>query len=142
MGGSDLIGVSTSAAAPRASSRLSCRGIGASRPIEIKTAAAARDKTHVWHMDELAKICRHDLQLLLATPYKMVDVTYTSCQGDGAAWWSDLTSRGGEGMVVKPLDFIFKAERGWLNPPSNAVGPNICESSTGRTTPANTISAS
>jgi hypothetical protein len=24
----------------------------------------------------------------------------------GIAWWEDLTSRGGEGMVVKPLDFI------------------------------------
>src|SRR5262249_47570879 len=32
------------------------------------------DKNHVWHMDTLAKVCREDRELLLATSYKVVDV--------------------------------------------------------------------
>ena len=33
------------------------------------------DKNHIWHMDTLAKVCREDPELLLATSYKIVDVT-------------------------------------------------------------------
>ena len=32
------------------------------------------DRDHVWHMETLSKICRCDSPLLLATPYKVVDV--------------------------------------------------------------------
>src|SRR6185369_15504843 len=31
-------------------------------------------------------------------------------------WWEDLTAGGGEGMVVKPLDFIARGKRGLLQP--------------------------
>lgn len=64
------------------------------------------DRDHVWHMDTLASVCRQDDRLLLATPYKIVDVTDPDDVAAGVAWWEELTSRGGEGMVVKPLDFI------------------------------------
>ena len=37
----------------------------------------------------------------------------------GLAWWEELTSRGGEGMVVKPLDFI--PPRGQKRPIQPAV---------------------
>ncbi len=63
-------------------------------------------------MDELAKISRCDPELLLATPYKIVDVTDSASEADGIDWWTKLTERGGEGMVVKPLDFIFRGKRG------------------------------
>jgi protein phosphatase len=33
------------------------------------------DKDHVWHMTTLARLCSADAALLLATPYKVVDVT-------------------------------------------------------------------
>ncbi|HEV7128172.1 MAG TPA: polynucleotide kinase-phosphatase, partial [Ktedonobacterales bacterium] len=32
------------------------------------------------------------------------------------AWWLDLTEHGGEGMVVKPLDFISQSESGLAQP--------------------------
>ena len=64
------------------------------------------DQTHVWHMDTLAELCAQDDEMLLATPYMVVDVTDAeSCQA-GAQWWTEMTAAGGEGMVVKPLDFI------------------------------------
>src|SRR5262249_11026544 len=74
------------------------------------------DKSHVWHMETLAKLCREDAELLLATSYKVVDVTNPASHADGVAWWTELTARGGEGMVVKPLDFILRGSRGFAQP--------------------------
>jgi protein phosphatase len=74
------------------------------------------DKDHVWHMEELAKVCRYDTQLLLATPYKIVDVTDPASEAEGIDWWTKLTERGGEGMVVKPLNFIVRGKRGLAQP--------------------------
>jgi protein phosphatase len=74
------------------------------------------DKNHVWHMDMLAKVCREDPELLLATSSKVVDVTDPAEVAEGAGWWTELTGRGGEGMVVKPLDFILRGRRGLAQP--------------------------
>lgn len=74
------------------------------------------DKNHPWHMDTLAAISRADPELLLATPYTLVDVTDPVSQAAGANWWTELTGRGGEGMVVKPLDLILQGSRGLAQP--------------------------
>jgi protein phosphatase len=38
-------------------------------------------------------------------------------QTDAAtAWWTELTERGGEGMVVKPLDFVAHGKKGLVQP--------------------------
>ena len=75
-----------------------------------------QDKDHRWHMDELAKICRCDAELQFATPYQIVDVTDPASEANGIDWWTKLTERGGEGMVVKPLDFIHRGKRGLAQP--------------------------
>jgi protein phosphatase len=74
------------------------------------------DKDHVWHMENLAKICRCDPELLLATPYKIVVVTDPASEAEGIDWWTKLTERGGEGTVVKPLEFIMRGKRGLAQP--------------------------
>ncbi len=74
------------------------------------------DQDHQWHMDMLARICRADEALLLATCYKIVDVTDPESQADGIQWWQELTASGGEGMVVKPFNFIVKGQRGLVQP--------------------------
>ena len=81
------------------------------------------DKNHSWHMDTLAEFCHADEQLLLATPYKLVDVTDATSLAEGIHWWTELTSRGGEGMVVKPLDFIVKGQRRLIQPAVKCRGP-------------------
>jgi protein phosphatase len=73
-------------------------------------------KNHLWHMDTLAKVCREDPHLLLATAHQVVDVTDPASEAAGMAWWTELTQRGGEGMVVKPLDFILRGKRGLAQP--------------------------
>jgi polynucleotide kinase-phosphatase len=81
------------------------------------------DKTHVWHMDTLAAVCRADPEVLLATTYKVVDVTDPASVAEGTEWWTALTGRGGEGMVVKPLDFILRGRRGLAQPAVKCRGP-------------------
>ncbi|HEU5226647.1 MAG TPA: polynucleotide kinase-phosphatase [Ktedonobacteraceae bacterium] len=73
-------------------------------------------KDHIWHMETLAEICRADEQLLLATPYLVIDVTNAESRVQGIQWWEHLTERGGEGMVVKPLDFVARGPHGIVQP--------------------------
>lgn len=63
------------------------------------------NQNHVWHMSMIAKICAGQ-PLLIATPYQVVDVADEQSCREGIRWWEELTARGGEGMVVKPMDFI------------------------------------
>jgi protein phosphatase len=74
------------------------------------------DKDHLWHMETLAGICGAAGDLLLATRYKVVDVTDPASEREGIAWWEELTERGGEGTVVKPISFIHKSRRGLSQP--------------------------
>ena len=74
------------------------------------------DKDHVWHMTTLARLCASDPTLLLATPYKVVDLGDEASQKEGTNWWEELTASGGEGMVVKPLHFVTKTRRGLVQP--------------------------
>jgi polynucleotide kinase-phosphatase len=64
------------------------------------------DKRHDWHMSAIAEFCVADPGFLLATPYRIVDLDDDSSIQAVVDWWTDLTSNGGEGMVVKPLDFV------------------------------------
>ncbi len=70
------------------------------------------DKNHLWHMETIANICQHDQALFQATSYKVIDVNEKKSEEAGIQWWEELTSVGGEGMVVKPFDFIVKGQRG------------------------------
>jgi protein phosphatase len=74
------------------------------------------EKPHTWHMDTLASVCRQDPDLLLATPYRLVDVSDPASHAQGSEWWTRLTERGGEGMVVKPIDFIQRGKRRLTQP--------------------------
>jgi len=43
-------------------------------------------------------------------------VTDPASQEEGTGWWLELTGRGGEGIVVKPLAFLHKGRRGLTQP--------------------------
>ena len=79
---------------------------------------------HVWHMETLGRICGaaragapapHNA-LLLQTPFQVIDLTDKAEQDRGIAWWEELTAVGGEGMVVKPWDFVSKGRKGLAQP--------------------------
>ena len=101
--------------------------------------AAHVDKDHVWHMETLARVCRADERMLLATPYRVVEVGEEASVAEGVRWWEELTARGGEGMVVKPLDFAVRGRKGLLQPAIKSRGPEYLRIIYGPeyTTPAN-----
>jgi hypothetical protein len=74
------------------------------------------DRDHVWHMEALAEVCRAGDGTLLATPYRMIDLSDPKSEEAGVRWWEELTGRGGEGMVVKPLEFVARGRRGLAQP--------------------------
>ncbi|MEM9880225.1 MAG: polynucleotide kinase-phosphatase, partial [Pseudomonadota bacterium] len=45
-----------------------------------------------------------------------VDLADASACKDAATWWEEMTQNGGEGMVVKPLDFIVRGKKGLIQP--------------------------
>jgi len=52
----------------------------------------------------------------MRTPYRIVDTTDDVSQKAAVDWWAELTTSGGEGMVVKPLEFIARGTRGLVQP--------------------------
>jgi polynucleotide kinase-phosphatase len=74
------------------------------------------DKDHLWHMETLARLAEADPELLLPTSFLMVDLNDPASLAAGVTWWDELTARGGEGMVVKPLSFIHQGSRGLAQP--------------------------
>ena len=71
------------------------------------------DQPHEWHLQTLARLAGG---IIINTPYLIVDLTDPNSEAKGCAWWESLTARGGEGMVVKPSDFIVKGKRGLIQP--------------------------
>ncbi len=58
-------------------------------------------------------------------PYKVVDMTDAASVDQATAWWEELTGRGGEGMVVKPLDFVAHGRRGLVQPAIKCRGSGV-----------------
>lgn len=74
------------------------------------------DKDHAWHMGMAARLSATDPKFLLATPHRFIEVGDETSRQNGIAWWEELTASGGEGMVVKPLQFVARNRRGLVQP--------------------------
>lgn len=73
-------------------------------------------ESHEWHMEQIKNVCEADPAILLATPYKIVELNNETSINDATGWWLTLTGKGGEGMVVKPYNFIEKDGKGLIQP--------------------------
>ncbi|HYO10904.1 MAG TPA: polynucleotide kinase-phosphatase [Tepidisphaeraceae bacterium] len=75
------------------------------------------DRDHLWHMQTIAWLVgtRPESPLML-TRHEVVDLTDPASVEAGIAWWESLTGRGGEGMVVKPLEFVARGPKGLVQP--------------------------
>jgi len=74
------------------------------------------DKPHAWHMAQGARLAAEDDELLRATAHVAVEATDATSTGAATAWWEELTAAGGEGMVVKPMEFAVRGRRGLAQP--------------------------
>lgn len=76
--------------------------------------ASHLDKPHTWHLEMLGRFCGQGI--LFATSNRVVRLDDELAVADAIAWWEERTNAGGEGMVIKPLDFIAQNGRGPIQP--------------------------
>ncbi|MGI4886886.1 MAG: polynucleotide kinase-phosphatase [Janthinobacterium lividum] len=81
------------------------------------------DRDHAWHMETLRTLALADPGLLRATPYRVVPLRDPAAVEAAIQWWTDLTAAGGEGMVVKPYDFVALKGQSLLQPALKCRGP-------------------
>ena len=72
-------------------------------------------KSHDWHAATLARLAEHD-EVLMATEHRAVDLADPASEAAATDWWLAHTTAGGEGMVVKPADFVARGPRGLVQP--------------------------
>ena len=80
------------------------------------------DKSHTWHMDMAGRLYLTDPALFRATSHRLVDLN-DGDDDEATRWWEELVGQGGEGMVVKPVDFIASGKRGLVQPALKCRGP-------------------
>ncbi|MFI6287585.1 polynucleotide kinase-phosphatase [Streptomyces sp. NPDC051018] len=93
-------------------------------PFQI-LAAEGRSLAAVPHDEQLSMLDRlveHDhTGLMQVTRRLIVDTGDEASVRAGVDWWLEMTARGGEGMVVKPLQAIARTEKGALVQPGIKV---------------------
>ena len=77
--------------------------------------AVHTDKSHLWHLNVAERLRQADPDLFRETRNRVVNLDSTD-EEDAVRWWEELTEGGGEGMVVKPADFIATGRRGLAQP--------------------------
>jgi protein phosphatase len=74
------------------------------------------DENHLYHMETIRRCMTGRDSLFMATNYITVDLGNEQSVAAAMDWWLGLTGSGGEGMVVKPLDFIARRGTELLQP--------------------------
>jgi polynucleotide kinase-phosphatase len=85
--------------------------------------AVHTDKPHDWHMALAAEFCSADPALIISTPNRIIDLGNPEEIAAATEWWESLTASGGEGVVIKPRDFITRGKRGIIQPAIKCRGP-------------------
>ena len=78
--------------------------------------AVHSNKTNRWHMETLHRLAAADPAFILATPFREVALGDAAAVEAASHWWEELTGAGGEGMVVKPLDYVSNGPKGLVQP--------------------------
>ena len=79
-------------------------------------AAVHAGRDHLWHMAQAHRLAAADPALVAATRFRDLDLDDAAAVADAIGWWEALTEAGGEGMVVKPRDFVARGGKGLLQP--------------------------
>lgn len=73
-------------------------------------------RDHAWHMDLARRLVETGVESLAPTAFRRLAPEDEAACADAVAWWEALTEAGGEGMVVKPLAFAPRGEKGLIQP--------------------------
>ncbi len=78
--------------------------------------AVHSDKDHLWHLAMAERLRQADPGLFRETGHWVVNLASHEEDDDAVRWWEELTAVGGEGMVVKPTEFVASGRRGLVQP--------------------------
>jgi protein phosphatase len=94
-------------------------------PFQILAGAGAVHalRPHAWHLDVLGRLAAADPGLFRPTRAVTVLLDDPASTAAATAWWEDLTSAGGEGMVVKPAEVVHRGPKGIAQPGIKCRGP-------------------
>ena len=82
------------------------------------------DRTHEWHLGVADELAWAKPGLFQHTERVSVKLDDPEQEARATAWWEELVMRGGEGMVVKPMDFLPRGTREQVQPAVKVRGPN------------------
>lgn len=71
---------------------------------------------HLWHMGWADRLATAGDGVVAPTRWRCVNLADEAACVDASAWWETLTASGGEGMVVKPRDFVVRGPKGLIQP--------------------------
>lgn len=81
------------------------------------------DRDHAWHMAIAERLGGSEARIVARTRWREVDLGDETACADAVRWWEEMTSAGGEGMVVKPKDFVARGAKGLVQPALKVRGP-------------------
>jgi protein phosphatase len=79
------------------------------------------DHDHLWHMQTLAELAGVS-SVIHATRHLVVEMSSETSVAAGIRWWEEMTAAGGEGMVVKPREWIVRGSKGLVQPAMKCRG--------------------
>ena len=74
------------------------------------------DRDHAWHMGLADRLATDEHGIVTRTRWRTVLLGDENAALDAIGWWETLTSSGGEGMVIKPREFIVRGKKGLVQP--------------------------
>jgi protein phosphatase len=74
------------------------------------------DEDHVWHMSLADRMASTGDNVVSRTQWRTVALGDERAVGDAIAWWEALTGDGGEGMVIKPREFVARGKKDLIQP--------------------------
>ena len=74
------------------------------------------NENHIRHLEVIRDYITGADPIFMATNHLAVDLNDEASAAEGIEWWLNLTNAGGEGMVVKPLDFISRQNNRLIQP--------------------------
>lgn len=78
---------------------------------------------HHWHLEILGRLAATDQTTFRTTQAITVDLADEGSESAGIEWWEHLTGKGGEGMVVKPVQVVHRSGRGLAQAGIKCRGP-------------------
>lgn len=74
------------------------------------------DQDHVWHMSLADRMAAAGDNVVSRTQWRTVALGDERAVADAIAWWEALTADGGEGMVIKPREFVARGKKDLIQP--------------------------